>query len=161
MLDAESTSDLAPVAAPPLRRRGRLRVWAVLALLAAAVLALLSQGLLHSLNYFETVDQALASRSTLGTSEFRLEGVVVAGTIERTSSGADFWVRGGRGERVFVRAVGTPPQLFQSDIPVVVQGHFTSATSDTFRADQILVKHTASYIAEHPARVRAPNGTVR
>ncbi|HQU25585.1 MAG TPA: cytochrome c maturation protein CcmE [Acidimicrobiales bacterium] len=161
MLDAEAAPDLAPVAAPPVRRAGRWRAAAVLALLAAAVLALLSQGLLHSLNYFETVDQALASRATLGTSEFRLEGVVVAGTIERTATGADFWVRGGRGERVFVRCVGTPPQLFQSDIPVVVQGHFTSRTSDTFRADQILVKHTASYIAEHPARVRAPNGTVR
>ncbi len=161
MLDAEAPRDLAPVAAPPLRRSGRLRTGAVLALLALAVLALLSQGLLHSLNYFETVDQAMASRAKLGTSVFRLEGVVVAGTIERTATGADFWVRGGRGERVFVRCVGTPPQLFQSNIPVVVQGHFTSATSDTFSADQILVKHTASYIAEHPGRVRAPNGTVR
>ncbi len=161
MLDAEAPRDLAPVAAPAQRRSGRLRTGAVLALLALAVLALLSQGLLHSLNYFETVDQAMASRAKLGTSVFRLEGVVVAGTIERTATGADFWVRGGRGERVFVRCVGTPPQLFQSNIPVVVQGHFTSATSDTFSADQILVKHTASYIAEHPGRVRAPNGTVR
>ena len=161
MLDAEAPSDLTPVAAPPARRAGRRRAWVVLAVLVAAVLALLSQGLLHSLNYFETVDQAMAARAKLGTSEFRLEGVVVAGTIERTATGADFWVRGGRGERVFVRAVGSPPQLFQSDIPVVVQGHFTSPTSDTFRADQILVKHTASYIAQHPSRVRAPNGTVR
>lgn len=161
MLDAEPAPDLAPVAAPPSRRRTRLRTWLVLVVLAGGVLALLSQGLLHSLNYFETVDQAMASRAKLGTSVFRLEGVVEPGTIARTADGADFWMTGGKGERVFVRAVGSPPQLFQSDIPVVVEGHFTSATSDTFAADQILVKHSASYIAEHPGRVRAPNGTVR
>jgi cytochrome c-type biogenesis protein CcmE len=160
VLDAERV-ELTPVAAPSTRRRGRGRTLGVLVVLAAAVLVLLGQGLLHSLNYFETVDQALGARARLGTSEFRLEGVVEPTTITRTARGANFWIAGARGERVFVRAVGSPPQLFQANIPVVVQGHFVSATSDTFDADQILVKHTASYIAAHPARVRAPNGTVR
>jgi cytochrome c-type biogenesis protein CcmE len=133
----------------------------VLVVLALAVLALLSQGLLHSLNYFETIDQAMSSRAKLGTQTFRLEGVVVAHTIDRTSSGASFWMSGGHGEEIFVSAHGTPPQLFQSNIPVVVEGHFTSETSDRFYATQILVKHTASYISAHPNRVKAPNGTVR
>jgi hypothetical protein len=30
-----------------------------------------------------------------------------------------------------------------------------------FDGTQILVKHTASYIAQHPSRVKAPNGTTR
>ena len=38
------------------------------ALVGSDVLALLSQGLLHSLNYFDTVDQVLAHRSAIGTS---------------------------------------------------------------------------------------------
>jgi cytochrome c-type biogenesis protein CcmE len=158
--DTEDTFDLTPVAAPPTKRRGRWRTIGVLVVLALAVLALLSQGLLHSLNYFETIDQAMSSRAKLGTETFRLEGVVKPHTIDRTSRGASFWMTGGD-KKVFVDAHGSPPQLFQSDIPVVVDGHFTSETSDTFVATQIIVKHTASYIAAHPKRVKAPNGTVR
>ena len=160
MPDTEDTFDLTPVAAPPTKRRGRWRTVGVLSVLALAVLALLSQGLLHSLNYFETIDQAMSSRAKLGTETFRLEGVVKPHTIDRTSRGASFWMTGGD-KKVFVDAHGSPPQLFQSDIPVVVDGHFTSETSDTFIATQIIVKHTASYIAAHPKRVKAPNGTVR
>jgi cytochrome c-type biogenesis protein CcmE len=133
----------------------------VIAVLVIAIGALLSQGLLHSLNYFETINQAMSSRVKLGTQTFRLEGVVVSHTIDRTSSGAKFEMRGGRGEDVFVNAHGLLPQLFQADIPVVVEGHFLSETSNDFYATQILVKHTASYIAQHPNRVKAPNGTVR
>jgi cytochrome c-type biogenesis protein CcmE len=153
--------DLTPVAAPPVTRRGRRRTVGVLVVLALAILALLSQGILHSLNYFETIDQAMKARATLGTQTIRLEGVVEPRTIDRTDAGASFWMTGGKGERVFVSAHGSPPQLFQANIPVVVEGHFTSATSQEFYATQILVKHTASYIAAHPKRVRAPNGTVR
>ena len=161
MPDADVSHDVTPVAAPPIKRRGRGRSIGVLVVLALAVLALLSQGLLHSLNYFETIDQALSSRAKLGTQTFRLEGVVEAHTIDRTSTGASFWMSGGHGERIFVSSHGTPPQLFQANIPVVVEGHFTSDTSNRFYGTQILVKHTASYIAAHPNRVKAPNGTVR
>lgn len=160
MPDADVSFDLTPVAAPPSKRRGRGRTIGVLVVLALAVLVLLSQGLLHSLNYFETIDQAMSARHKLGTETIRLEGVVKAHTIDRTSSGASFWMTGG-GKEVFVDAHGSPPQLFQANIPVVVVGHFTSATSDSFDGTQILVKHTASYIAAHPKRVKAPNGTVR
>jgi cytochrome c-type biogenesis protein CcmE len=157
---AEDTFDLTPVAAPPTKRRGKRRTIGVLVVLAIAVLALLSQGLLHSLNYFETIDQAMSSRVKLGTTTFRLEGVVKPHTIDRTSLGASFWMTGGKKE-IFIDAHGSPPQLFRSNIPVVVEGHFTSESSDKFIATQILVKHTASYIAAHPKRVKAPNGTVR
>ena len=160
MPDIDTPDDLTPVSAPPTKRRGRWRTIGVLVVLAGAVLALLSQGLLHSLNYFETIDQAMSSRAKLGTETFRLEGVVKPHTIDRTANGASFWMTGG-GHEVFVQAHGSPPQLFQSNIPVVVEGHFTSESSDVFYGSQIIVKHTASYIAAHPNRVKAPNGTVR
>ena len=153
------TLDLAPVEVEAGRTRGRLRVVIVLALIGAAVLALLSQGLLHSLNYFETVDQALAQRATLGSREIRLEGVVTA-PVERSARGADFLLAGSAGT-IRVAEVGSPPQLFQVNIPVVVVGHFDSASATVFHATQIMVKHTATYIAQHPSRVRARNGTVR
>jgi cytochrome c-type biogenesis protein CcmE len=129
--------------------------------LVLAVLALLSQGILHSLNYFETVDQALGQRAKIGTEVIRLEGVVKPGSIERTSSGASFVLTGTGDHQVVVNAHGSPPELFQANIPVVVVGHFDTATSPDFYGTQIMVKHTATYIAAHPKRVKAPNGTTR
>jgi cytochrome c-type biogenesis protein CcmE len=132
----------------------------VFALLAAAFVFLLVEGLGSSLNYFDTVDQAFSHRATLGTSTFRLEGTVVPGSIHATAGGADFDI--GEGPHVVhVANTGSPPQLFQANIPVVLVGHFTSTTSVDFVSDSILVKHSANYIAQHPGRVRAKNGTVR
>ena len=143
------------------RRRPRsLRLLVVFAVLAAALVYLLVEGLGSSLDYFDTVHQALAQRATLGTSTFRLEGTVVPGSIERTATGTDFTVSGS-GETVAVENQGSPPQLFAPTIPVVVVGHFASSTSAVFVSDQIMVKHSASYIASHPGRVRAKNGSVR
>lgn len=160
-MPSTETSELSPVAPPKSTSRSRWRSMGVLVVLAAAIIVLLSQGILHSLNYFETVDQALHQRALLGTRVFRIEGVVKPGTITRTSSGASFVLTGPKDHEVFVDAHGSPPQLFQSDIPVVVVGHFTSPTSLDFDGSQILVKHTATYIAAHPHRVKAPNGTTR
>lgn len=146
--------------ASPARRRRRLRIGGVFAVLAAALAYLLVQGLGSSLDYFDTVPQALAHRGSIGTSVIRLEGVVVPGTITRTGAGADFEVGDGH-DRVVVHEVGSPPELFQANIPVVVVGHFTSAASRVFASDQIMVKHSAAYVAAHPTRVQGPNGTVR
>ncbi|MGA2432260.1 MAG: cytochrome c maturation protein CcmE [Acidimicrobiales bacterium] len=153
--------DLSPVAPPRSSSRSRRRSLLVIGALALAIVALLSQGILHSLNYFETVDQALGQRLKIGTEVIRLEGVVKPGSIHRTSSGASFVLSGSKDDQVFVSAHGSPPELFQSDIPVVVVGHFTSSTSLDFDGSQILVKHTATYIAAHPGRVKAPNGSTR
>lgn len=157
---ASSQDQLTPVAPPAIRSRSRRRNWLVLAALLLSVAALLSQGLLSSLNYFKTVDEALAQRHSIGTKEIRLEGLVKAHSITRTASGASFYLTGSNGE-VFVVSHGTPPQLFQANIPVVVVGHFSSATGDSFDGSQIMVKHSSNYIAKHPKRVKAPNGSVR
>lgn len=156
---AESTTGTGERPRRP-RPRHRLRLALVFAVLGAALVFLLVEGLGSSLNYFDTVDQAVAHKSSLGTTTFRLEGVVVPGTISRTAQGADFVVSEGP-QRVAVQNSGSPPQLFQPDIPVVVVGHFESVGSDVFVSNQIMVKHSAQYIAANPGRVRAPNGSVR
>jgi cytochrome c-type biogenesis protein CcmE len=122
-----------------------------------AFVFLLAKGLGSSLNYFETVDQAVASKAMLGTKTFRLEGLVVSGSVHRSRGGVDF-VAAGTKHRIDVVNTGNPPQLFQPDIPVVVVGHFAGAT---FESNQIIVDHSAQYIAKYPSRVRAPNGTTR
>jgi cytochrome c-type biogenesis protein CcmE len=145
----------------PVRRRPRhrLRLLLVFAVLAGAVVFLLVEGLGSSLDYFDTVHQALAKKSTLGTTTFRLEGTVVPGTIHETRLGTNFSVSGS-GQTVAVENRGSPPQLFQPDIPVVVVGHFASGGSYVFVSNQIMVKHSASYVAAHPDRVRGKDGKV-
>jgi len=157
------TVTAAPAAAqaPAVRRAprgGRLRLLVVFALLAGAVAYLLVEGLGSSLDYFDTVGQAFAHKARIGTSTIRLEGLVVPGSVQRSARGATFDVSGG-GHEVLVHNVGSPPQLFQPDIPVVVVGRFRSTGSYVFVSNQIMVKHSATYIAEHPTRVRGPTGT--
>jgi len=162
---SEDVLDVAPVAPPELARRGKRRSILVTTMLVVAVGALLSQGLLHNLNYFETVDEAMTHLQTLGTSDFRLEGVVTPGTVQRSSSGATFYLEGQRNVReVYVIATGQPPQLFQANIPVVVAGHFEGNSKGAaliFYANQIVVKHSSTYVAQHPGRVKAPDGSSR
>jgi cytochrome c-type biogenesis protein CcmE len=154
-----TTTTAAPsLTVAPRRRQRRVRLLVVFALLAGAIVYLLVEGLGSSLDYFDTVGQALAHRTTIGASTIRLEGVVVPGSITHTATGANFEVSG-EGHTVVVHNTGSPPELFQTDIPVVVIGHFTGH-SDLFVSNQIMVKHSATYIAAHPTRVKGPDGTV-
>jgi len=155
----ESSLDLTPVSPTPTKRSRR--TWVVLLLIVIVIGILLSQGMLQSLNYFKTVGEVYQDRTSIGTREVRLEGMVVKGTVERTSQGATFTIRGAKTELVTVTAVGTPPQLFRAGIPVVVVGSFTSPTSYSFHANQIMVKHSAEYIEKNPGRVKGSDGTVQ
>jgi cytochrome c-type biogenesis protein CcmE len=42
--------------------------------------------------------------------------------------------------------------MFKPGIPVVLEGRFTG---DVFTSDRILVKHSETYIARNPERVKA------
>ncbi len=134
------------------RRRTKRRLLVVFALLAVALVFLLVEGLGSSLDYFDTINQALSHRAQLGTTSFRLEGNVVPGSIHSTASGADFRMCQGA-NIVDVVNSGSPPQLFQSNIPVVVVGHFSSDTSRQFLSNTIEVKHSSTYTAQYPGRV--------
>ena len=122
MTSTEALLDLTPVDPPPSANRSRRRSIGVLVVLAVAILALLGQGLVHSLDFFKTVDEVIAHRSSVGIGVIRLEGVVKAHTIARTSNGASFVLSGTNGHQVSVVAHATPPQLFAANMPVVVVG---------------------------------------
>lgn len=143
--------------APGGRKSHRLRYMGVGLVLAAAFAFLLVKGLGSSLDYYLTVDQAMHQKASLGSRDFRLEGVVVPGTVHNTATGVDFTVKS-NGVSAQVANTGNPPQLFQSNIPVVLVGHFQG---NAFDSNQILVKHSSSYVAAHPNRVTAPNGSKR
>ncbi len=148
-----------PPTPPVPSRRGdhRLRYAVVALVLIGAFTFLLVKGIGSALDFYLPADQAVAQEASLGSRTVNLEGVVAPGSIRPTPSGVDFVVTSGT-TRLAVRNAGSPPQLFQADIPVIAVGHFSGGV---FVSDQILVKHSSTYIAEHPKRVTAPNGTAR
>ena len=114
-------------------------------------LALLSQGLLHSLNYFETVDQVFASRASIGTKVIRLEGVVKPHTDRahrqrRVVRASPVEAPRGLRRRARLAARSSSRRTSRSSWSATSR----RATSSTFDGTQILVKHTSTYIAQHP-----------
>ena len=144
----------APTDAP---KSHRLRYVAVGLVLVGSFAFLLAKGLGSALDFYLPADQAVAQQASLGSKTFNLEGVVEPGSIHSTPNGVDFVVTSGS-TRLQVDNTGSPPQLFGAGIPVIAVGHFGGST---FLSDQILVKHSSTYIAQHPGRVTAPNGTKR
>lgn len=132
-------------------KRGRASLLLGVAVLLAG--GLLWKGLTNATVYFKTVDEAVAQRSELGDRRFRLEGLVAPGSVKERNGGVDFVVMEGDAE-IRVHHVGDPPELFRPNIPVVLEGHFESATAQTYQSDRILVKHTSEYRKDNPDRVK-------
>lgn len=140
--------------APTVRTRrpllgSRRRQILAAAVIASAVAFLLVQGLGNATEYFKTADQAVADRAHLGTRQFRIEGTV-DNDVRRVGNSTDFSITA---NNVTVPVVDSnePPQLFKPDIPVVLEGHWAG---NVFASDLIMVKHSASYVAAHPDRLK-------
>jgi cytochrome c-type biogenesis protein CcmE len=127
----------------------RRRLWLAGAIVVAALAFLVVQGLGNATLYFRTADEAVAQRESLGTRRFRIEGTVVAGSVRQSGDGVAFDIAN-NGVTVPVLHQGDPPEMFKPGIPVVLEGRFDG---DHFASDRILVKHSETYIAEHPERV--------
>ncbi len=110
---------------------------------------LVFQGLGNATVYFRTADEAVAQRPALGTRRFRLEGTVVSGSVAESRGDVAFRVAN-NGVEVPVVHRGDPPEMFRPDIPVVLEGHFQG---NEFASDRIMVKHSETYVADHPERV--------
>jgi cytochrome c-type biogenesis protein CcmE len=143
--------------APRVRPRGGgRRYWIALAVIAAALLVLVVQGLGNATVYFKTADEAVAQRAKLGSHRFRIEGTVQPGVHEVGQDSS--FVIANNGASVRVLHHGDSPQLFKPGIPVVLEGRFDP--SGTFASDRIMVKHTESYSAQHPDRVKTAETTI-
>jgi cytochrome c-type biogenesis protein CcmE len=145
------------VSAPRVRGGSTRRLWVAGVVIVAALGFLLFKGLTSAITFFKTANEAVADRAQLGNSVFQLEGTVVRGTVHRAGGDVYRFVVESSKVKVQVENSGDPPQLFRPGLPVVVVGHFVGS-SDLFASDQIMVKHSQSYIAEHPNRVKAADG---
>ena len=128
------------------KRRGLILLFA--AVVVAGVL--LWQGLSNATVYFKTVDEAVAQRAELGDRRFRVEGVVVDGSVKGDDKGVAFVITNNNVD-LSVHHTGDPPELFKPNIPVVLEGRFQG---NHFESDRILVKHTEEYRKDNPDRVK-------
>ncbi|MCA1692528.1 MAG: cytochrome c maturation protein CcmE [Actinobacteria bacterium] len=129
--------------------QSRRRLWFAGAIVLAALGFLIFQGLGNATLYFRTADEAVAQRESLGERRFRIQGAVVEGSVRRTGDQVAFDITS-RDVTVPVRHRGDPPELFQPGIPVVLEGRFDGSH---FASDRILVKHSETYVEDHPERV--------
>lgn len=155
----------APVpAAPPVRpvRKTSTRVYVAGAAVAVALGFVIFRGLGNATVYFKTADEAVAQQTSLGTKRFRIEGIVMPDTTKTTTTGVTFVIEQ-NGVDVTVHHRGDPPELFQPNIPVVLEGRFAPSTQQpakgsggnpVFESDRIMVKHTNEYRAANPDRVK-------
>lgn len=139
-------------------QRHRLAVVGVV--VVAALGFLVFKGLTTAIVFFKTANEAISQRASLGNSDFQMEGMVVRGSVQHRGGDDYSFTVESAGVKVAVENTGDPPQLFRPGLPVVVVGHFVGS-SDVFASDQIMVKHSQSYVAAHPNRVKAANGSTR
>jgi cytochrome c-type biogenesis protein CcmE len=113
-------------------------------LFAGLIVFLLWNNLSSNLVFYLTPSEAVDQRADFeGGDRFRLGGLVEVGSVATTANGVSFRVTDG-GTSVAVNHTGTPPQLFQEDVGVVVEG---SWSGDSFNSDLLLVRHDEQYRA--------------
>ena len=143
--------ELTPTAARPRKRRSPV-AYVVLVVVLIALGFVVAKALSSASLYFYNADEAVAKRDELGDQRFRLQGTVLGGTIEESDDTVDFTVAF-NGARVDVHHEGSPPELFEPGIPVVLEGRW-DASGDFFDSDRILVKHSEEYEADNGDRLQ-------
>jgi cytochrome c-type biogenesis protein CcmE len=119
--------------------------WFVLPAIGVIVLALgfmLFGTLGDSLVYYLTPTEAVDQQAEFPDGErFRLGGLVTEGTVVTSNSGVSFLVTDGN-RSIDVVHTGSPPQLFQENIGVVVEGAWVG---DRFESDTLIINHDEEY----------------
>lgn len=153
-LREDPDEDLPPIdLTPRVARRGGGRrtigVVVVLLVLLGALVFIAVKSLGDASLFFYNADEAVAQRDDLGDRRFRLQGTVEEGSVRQTADSVEFTVFFG-GAEVDVVHQGDPPELFQPNIPVVLEGRWDG---ENFASDRIMVKHSSSYAEDNPERL--------
>ncbi len=110
--------------------------------LTAAVIAITAFSLGGNLTYYLYPTEAIERRAEFPDgARFRLAGLVLEGTLDRTPGEVGFRVGDG-GAEIEVTLIGTPPPLFAENVPVLVEGAWQGTR---FLADSALIRHDENY----------------
>ena len=155
------TGEMTPRAPRPLRARRAPWIGAVIALALAAAVVVLILNLLEDSLYFYNADEAVEEREEIGSKRFTLQGAPIGCSIVEGFNGDEpvvaFSLSFG-GAAIDVVHHGDPAELFQPDVPVVLDGAwveeppfvegFGGIANDGwhFSSDRMRVKHDNDYI---------------
>jgi cytochrome c-type biogenesis protein CcmE len=126
-----------------------MKVFIAIALIAGAIAFLVVKGLGDATTYYRTADEAASEPEG---KRFRLEGIVVSGSVDEGDGEVDFTVEANC-VSVPVHHTGSEPELFQEGIPVVLEGEWGRG-KDVYESDRIVIRHTEEY-TDDPEQQRA------
>jgi len=133
----------------------RIKFLALAAAIVGTMVFLLAVGIKGGMVYYVTVSEFVQNGATQGDN-FRINGKVVPGSIERLAGGARvrFWMTEGSA-RLYVDYEGIIPDTFVDDADVVVHG--VQQADRTFKADQLFAKCPSKYEAAEDAGETIPH----
>ena len=163
VLDGDDAASLAPQEPRPARSGRRKIVPAVIAVVMAGAVVALVWNLVGGSLFFYNADEAVERRADLGDERFTLQGTPVGCTIikgfQDDTPIVAFSVTHG-GESVDIVHFGDPAELFEPDVPVVLDGNWVEGDPQVaefdgladdgfyFASDRMRVKHDNDYINE-------------
>jgi cytochrome c-type biogenesis protein CcmE len=111
--------------------------------------AMIYQALATSLVYFVLPNEYAAEPDRYDARRLRLGGIVADQSVvfDESDLRLTFLVTDGI-QSYAVSHFGAPPDLFEENVGVVVEGHFEG---DVFMSDNVLVRHSEVYEADHGA----------
>ena len=139
-VDASVVAPTSSVAKNKRRRRALIS----LGVCGAAVVAIIVLAVVLSENveYFRTVSEAVAHRSSQGNARFRIAGAVVPDSVVEKARSVDFELTDGKATAAIVHT-GDVPTLFKPGAPVVCEGSWGKGKA--FLCDTIMIRHGSDY----------------
>jgi cytochrome c-type biogenesis protein CcmE len=141
-----------------MRLRKKQRFYLVLGslVLLGGAAALVLTALDQNVAFFVTPTQ-VAAREVPDARNFRIGGLVVAGSVIRDGDGSVQFRLTDTKSEVPVRYAGVLPDLFREGQGIVAQGEL--APDGTFRAREVLAKHDESYMPKEVVDSLKASGT--
>jgi cytochrome c-type biogenesis protein CcmE len=139
-----------------LRRRRRIRLIAVGAVLLAVATALVGWGMRDGIEFFRSPSQIAEAPPRAGE-RFRLGGLVEEGSVVRAGGELHFTVTDGGAVQAVVFA-GIPPDLFREGQGVIATG---TLEDGVFVASEVLARHDESYMPKEVADALKEQGLFR
>jgi cytochrome c-type biogenesis protein CcmE len=139
-----------------LRKRRRIQLVVIGALLLGAATALVGYAMRDGIEFFRSPSQ-LAEHPTRDGERFRLGGLVEEGSVVREAGEVRFVVTDG-GASVTVSFPGILPDLFREGQGVIATG---TLEGGVFAASEVLARHDESYMPKEVADALKEQGVFR
>ena len=129
---------------------GKIALILSITVVAAALGFLVYTGLSENMVYYFHVDEFLAKADSLKGETVKVNGKVVAGTIQKQQMDYHFVIHGSPTNRINVMYHGVVPDTFKDNSDVVVEGVYNPAGNE-FRATTLMAKCPTKYEPQNAA----------